>query len=120
MSEPMEEKRSLEAQCRQAIEKLDAAIRLHARELETEVDQIQRDVVRLRDGVIERLRKTDRSPVSSRCHTGLDGINSALSLIVGVEYPITSIQRSALEQARDQLKKILAEDSLSMPAAETR
>jgi hypothetical protein len=103
---------SLAGQCRQIIEELDRATRLHPREIETVVDEIQRDIVRLRDSLIEQLRQAQSSPHSSRRHPGLDAINAALSLVVAVEYPVTAIQRSLLEQARDKLKKILAEGDL--------
>lgn len=103
---------SLVDRCRDAVEKLDRAARLHPREIEKEVDQIQRDIVALRDGLIERLREMQSAPAAPRARAALDLINVALSLVVAVEYPITSIQRSCLEQARDTLKKILAEDGL--------
>lgn len=104
---------SLADRCRDAVEKLDRAARLHPRQIETEVDQIQRDIVALRDGLIDRLREMQPAPAAPGVRAALDGINVALSLVVSVEYPITSIQRSALGQARDTLKKILAEDDLS-------
>ena len=103
---------SFAGQCRQIIEKLDRATRLHPREIKTVVDEIQRDIVRLRNSLIEQLRQAQSSPMSSRPHTSLDAVNTALSLVVGVEYPVTAIQRSLLEQARDTLNKILAEGDL--------
>jgi hypothetical protein len=93
-------------QCRQLVEKLDETAKLHPRQIEKETDQIQRDVVRLRDGLIDYFRQADISFVGARDGL-LDTVNVALSLIVAVEYPVTSIQRSALEQARDTLKKAL-------------
>jgi hypothetical protein len=39
-------------------------------------------------------------------------VNGVLSLIVGIEYPTSGIQRSAIEEARDALKNILVEGLL--------
>ena len=116
MRQPTHETASLDDQCGQAIDKLDRAMRLHPRELEKELDQIQRDVVRLRDQLIDRLRLPQASPASGKLHVALERVNIALTLIVGVEYPATSIQRSALEQARDTLKKVLSAGLLSSSA----
>lgn len=96
---------SFTKQCREIIEKLDRVAGLRPRELETEVDQIERDMVRLRDELIKQLRNP---PASRHSLPRLDAVNTALSLVVSVEYPVTSIQRSALEQARDVLQKLLA------------
>ena len=108
---------SLPTQCQELIEKLDRATNLPAREVEQEVDQIQRDMVRLRDHLIGELRRKDASPVTGRPHSGLEGVNVALALIVGVEYPVTAIKRRLLEQARHILKKIMDEGRLSTDSA---
>jgi hypothetical protein len=44
--------------------------------------------------------------------TALSRVNSVLSLIIGIEYPTSGIQRSAIEEARDALKSVLAEGLL--------
>ena len=103
MRQPANESSSLIAQCEQAVEKLDRAARLQPKEIEQEIYQIQRDVVRLRDSLIDRLRQSNAGPSLDRPHRGLERVNAALSLIVGVQYPVTSIQPAALEQARDVL-----------------
>lgn len=112
----VEEKISLTEQCRRIIEKLERVESLHAREIEKEIAQIQRDVARLRDRLIERLRNAQIISAAGRREAGLDTVNMALSLIVAVEYPVTSIQRSALKQARDILKPLTARD-FSLDAA---
>lgn len=66
---------------------------------------MERELVRLRDELIIQCRRQgDPVGVSEREQTRLGQINVALSLVVAVEYPVTSIQRTALEQARDVLK----------------
>jgi hypothetical protein len=100
---------SFSEQCRQVIEELERAAKLHARDIEKEIDQIQRDIARLRDALIDRLRHAKIDSDSGRREAGLDEVNIALSLIVAVEYPVTSIQRSVLDQAAQVLKKVLAE-----------
>jgi hypothetical protein len=111
----VEETISLTEQCRQIVEKLHHSTTLHARDVQKEVDQIERDLARLRDRLIDRLRAAQMVSVSARREGGLDAVNSALSLVVAVEYPFTSIQRSALKQAGDTLKKDFLE---AAPGAE--
>jgi hypothetical protein len=64
-------------------------------------------VTGLRDRIIVQLRRHGTSPTPD-WRTALTYLNTALSLIVGVEYPAAGIQRSALEQARDMLAQVLA------------
>ena len=101
----IEKTHSLTEQCRQIVEKLERSTTLHARDIEKEIDQIQRDVACLRDQLIGCLREAQSASASDRREAGLDAVNCALSLLVAVEYPVTSIQRSALKQAADTLKK---------------
>jgi len=97
---------SVTERCRQIAEKLDRSVQHHPREIEKEIDEVERELVRLRDElIIECRRQGDPVGVSARGQTRLGQINVALSLVVAVEYPVTSIQRTALEQARDVLKK---------------
>lgn len=105
----MAEDKPIAEECQQLIARLDRATKLHPREIEKEIDQIQRATARLRDRLIDHLRNPQMTADSSRQKSDLDGVNTALSLIVAVEYPVTSIQRSALQQARELLKT-LAED----------
>ena|ERR1051325_10838385 len=93
---------SLAEQCQEAINRIDHAKNLHPRELEKEADRLECEIVRLRDALIEHLRRSDVSSVAGR-NAALEKINAALSLILTVEYPVTAIQRSALTQARDSL-----------------
>ena|ERR1044071_6688573 len=87
--------------CRQIAEKLDRSAQHDPREIEKELDEVERELVRLRDELIIQRRQDDSAAASEG---KLDHINVALSLVVAVEYPVTSIQRTVLKQARDVLK----------------
>ena len=100
---PMAPKDSITERCRQIAEQLDRSARHHPRDIEKEIDEVERELVRLRDELIQCRRQGDPVGVSERGQTRLGQINVALSLVVAVEYPVTSIQRTALEQARDVL-----------------
>jgi hypothetical protein len=102
-----DDKVSFREKCREVIEKLDSTAKLHPREIEKETAQIQRDVARLRDGLIDLLRHADVTASVPR-KVELDAVNTALSLIVAVEYPVTSILRVGLEQAARVLGRVLA------------
>jgi hypothetical protein len=79
---------------------------IHARELEKEIDRIQRERASLRDDLVDRVRlgESDQESASGRPRPD----QYALSLIVMVEYPLTTLQRSAIERARDTLKNTLS------------
>jgi uncharacterized protein YPO0396 len=90
--------------CRRITEKIDRSTQLHPREIEKEIDEIERELVRLRDELIVRSRQAEADATGAQARTKLDHVNVALSLVVAVEYPVTSIQRSALQQANQILK----------------
>jgi hypothetical protein len=50
--------------------------------------------------LIDRLRQVPADPVRS----GLDRVNVALSLVVGLEYPMGGLDRNMLKQARSALE----------------
>ena len=91
---------------RRAAALLDAALAMRPQELGEEVDIAERAVVRLRDGLIERLRAADAAEDSAGARAALATINATLSLIVGVEYSQSGVQRGLLEQARDALRAL--------------
>ena len=103
MSRPRTERRSPAALAREAIRLLDDAIEKPPAELKAEVDAAERAIVALRDELIERWRATPDSGV----RTALSRTNVALSLVVGLEYPIGGLQRKLLEQARSELHAAL-------------
>ena len=87
--------------CRQIAEKLERAATLHPREILEEIDQIERELVAVRDDLIWHCRQQNVAADAMRAQ--LKQVNVALSLVVAVEYPVTSIQRSALKQSREVL-----------------
>lgn len=84
-----------------AVRLIDDALQKPPAELKAEVDDAERLVVGLRDALIERLRGGDAS-----VRTALDNVNAALSLIVGIEYPLGGLQRSMLDQAHKALQQV--------------
>jgi hypothetical protein len=98
---------SFREHCRQIIERLDSTAKLHPREIEKETAQIQREVARLRDGLIDRLRHAGVTAPGPR-KVELDAVNTALSLVVSVEYPVTAVLRAGLEQAARVLAQVSA------------
>jgi HPt (histidine-containing phosphotransfer) domain-containing protein len=84
----------------QALRQMDEALEKPPAELKAELDVVERTVAALRDELISQLRT---SP-DSRTREELDQVNAALSLIVGLEYPVGGIQREMLKQARSALR----------------
>ncbi len=62
----------------------------------------QRGAVLVRDELIRRVRQ-DADP---RFKSALEQVNSAISLIAGIEYPSNFVRREVIEQARDVLKSL--------------
>ena len=86
--------------CGDAIRLLSDALDKPPAELKAEVDVAERAVVAIRDALIERLRTAP----TDRARSNLERVNVALSLIVGLEYPMGGLDRSMLEQARSILQ----------------
>jgi hypothetical protein len=97
--------------CRTAIEGLERAQEAPPLMVLREADLVQRAVVDMRDLLIERLRQDDTA-AAARWRAALDRINVALSLIVGLEYPMGGIPRESAQQAREVLKSLLDEELL--------
>ena len=74
-------------------------------ELEAEVDHVERELAQVHDRLIEQAHAPDARTPDARY--ALDRVNAVLSLVVGVEYPATGIQRNLLSQARDALQDLL-------------
>jgi hypothetical protein len=100
----------LRSRCHQAIEDLDHALRLPAGKVGEPVDEAERAVVRLRDGLIDLLRQDSAGAESATYRSALKQVNASLSLIVGVEYPVGGVHRKLITQARDALQKVLDGD----------
>jgi hypothetical protein len=94
------------------VEALDSAAKQDPAGVKVRTDEIQRDIVRLRDRLIERLRSAGTGPAFGKHNEALNAVNTALSLLASVEYPVTAIQRSPLKQAHDELAGVPAESFL--------
>ncbi len=97
-------------QCIEAVALLDRLLEASPYPRFQELDVAERAIVRLRDGLIERLRQEDAASEAPRLRGLLDRANIAISAVVGMEYPAAGIRRQLLEMARDALKGGLAEE----------
>ncbi|HEX5501265.1 MAG TPA: hypothetical protein VFW96_01500 [Thermomicrobiales bacterium] len=96
--------------CARARALIAAALQRQPPEFGQEVDEIERTVARLRDALIERLRREDAAGAdTARTRRALDPVNAVLSLVVGVEYPAGGVHRELLEQAGAALEAVPAE-----------
>jgi hypothetical protein len=96
-------------QCKEAVASLDRLLEASPYPRFQELDVAERAIVRLRDGLIERLRQEDASDEAPRLRALLERANIAISAVVGIEYPAAGVRRQLLEMARDALKGGLAE-----------
>src|SRR5581483_5047646 len=100
----------LQGHCREAIEALDRALNLPGNKVGEPVDEGERAAVRLRDGLIDLLRGQSGSDSGATNRSALRQVNAALSVIVGVEYPVGGVQRKRVQLARDTLQSVLDGD----------
>jgi hypothetical protein len=107
--QPQQSPPTLAAQCQQAVDRLKQALHEPPSCLGKDVDAVEQIVTRLRDRLIHRLHHAGSSPEATRWQAALERINAALSLIVGVEYPIAGIRRSAIAQASATLAQVLTD-----------
>jgi hypothetical protein len=99
-------------QCAEAVTSLDRLLEASPYPSFQELDVTERAIVRLRDGLIERLRQDNASAETPRLRGLLERVNTAISLMVGIEHPSAGIRRELLEMARDVLKGELAEEQV--------
>ena len=97
-------------QCKAAVASLDRLLEIAPYPRFQELDGAERAIVRLRDGLIERLRQEDASAEVPRLRALLERANIAISAVVGIEYPAAGIRRQLLEMARDALQGALVEE----------
>ncbi len=97
---------ALSEECQAAIAALERAIQAPPVQLSQEADMAQRMTVRLRDALIDRLRREGAAASAAQWRDALSRLNAALSLIASAEYPTSGIHRKKLEQARDTLKQV--------------
>lgn len=63
------------------------------------VDRGERALVRLRDALIEQSRQEQDGQRKTALCAALDQVNTAVSLMMGVEYPGSGIQEKPIRQA---------------------
>jgi hypothetical protein len=100
---------SFTEQCQEALASLDHLLEVAPHLRFEEVDITEREIVRLRDDLISRLRQDTTSEEAARLRTALEHVNVAVSLVAGVEYPGAGIQQRLLEGAHEALKTALAQ-----------
>jgi len=96
---------TLAARCRTIADRLDAAHELTPAPLRAEIARRERDLTQVRDGLIARLRAAPPGDIA-RARAALTGVNTALSLLFGVEYPSGAIERELLTQASATLRGV--------------
>ncbi|GEM_PF-6776760 len=110
--------RSVSDQRQAVIAALDAAMKADAAEMKRRTDRIQSDLAALRDTLIENLRRAHVGAPGD--HAGLKAVNIAISLLMSVESPVTSIQALSLEKARNELSQVPAEMWMSESGSQPR
>ncbi len=97
------------AQCREAIANLERAMIAPPLQLTRDASAAVRNIVKMRDRIIEWQRQDGTGSDAERRQKALDRLNAALTLAVGAEYPSTGARRKPIEQARDLLQSILVD-----------
>ncbi len=100
------------AQCRDAIAILEQALVAPPLQLTKDAGAAARIVVKMRDRIIEWQRQDGSGADADKRKEALNRLNTALTLIVGVQYPSTGVRRKPIEQARDLLQSILVDGLL--------
>jgi hypothetical protein len=102
----------LEPLVQRCVDELQDALNRPPAELSDEVDRVEQQLARVRDVLIQRRHEAGALTDPAALHR----VNGVLSLVVGVEYPSAGIQRKLLEQARDALSDLLAQQLLDRSA----
>ncbi len=92
--------------CRAAVATLDRVLEERPDKIHDEIVDAVGCVVRLRDNLIEQRRAGD---TSRRLQDQLDHANAVLSVMAGGVYPLVGVRWQRVEQARDELKRLLAD-----------
>ncbi len=93
---------------REAIELLTKALDESPERVGEDVDIAERHIAWLRDRLIDALRNdAAEASASGGRREALGRVNVALSLVVGVEYPLAGIHRGPMKQARDVLQQVV-------------
>ena len=97
---------TLVARCRTIAGQIDATVALDPAPLRTELARRERDLTLLRDALIARLRAVAPGDDAAPTRAALHGINTALSLLFGLEYPAGPLDRTLLTQAATTLRGV--------------
>jgi hypothetical protein len=89
--------------CHEALEAVKRALHADSGEPGDEAAVAARALVRLRDGLIDRLRAAPESSEAPGWRDALDRVNVALSLVAGIEYPAGGMANKPLEAAHKLL-----------------
>ncbi len=95
-------------ECRAAVEALGRARTAPPLRSGQEANLAQRELIRARDTVIAGLREGASSD-TARLRSWLDRLNAALSLVVGIAYPMSGVERKLIVQACEAVQKIIDE-----------
>ena len=95
----------IRAECEEIIRRLERAVNEPAVQLSEEVDEAERALTRVRDRLIEAGRR------GRPWRSALARLNVALSLVIGVEYPLGGLHRNSLRQACDVIAGVIADQA---------
>ena len=93
--------------CREAMSLLEQDMELPSGELENKLGDAERVLVRLRDELIGHTRREGSNSV---WRSALEQVNTAISLVVAVEFPAAGVHAEYLKGAREVLRR--AEEAL--------
>jgi len=92
--------------CQQANAALNEGLRAGPEQQAEPIARAERTVNRIRDALIEQLRRRQAEEDMSAQRRNLDEVNISLSLMAGVEFPAGAIHKKKLRQARKVLKQV--------------
>ena len=94
--------------CKAALAAIDRAVEKHGASAEPELVRATHCLVALRDHLITEQRAKHRSIAQALAHT-----NAVLSLLFGIEYPISGMHWDRLEQVRQALAELSSDARLA-------
>ncbi len=86
------------------IEKLQSVHDKPPMEVETGMREVELHLVDLRDELIESVRQSN----DGELRKALDQVNTTLSLVMALEYPVSGLERGKIKEATDLLKTMTA------------
>jgi hypothetical protein len=112
LTNPTEVHARLRQKCQEALAAIDRGLAVAPVQCLQPVDDAERALAALRDGLIDLLRRAPSARAQRNLCGALDGVNGALSLLLGVEYPVVGVQQDLLKDARKALQAVLSEAAL--------